>query len=94
MQSQATSWDIRSFFPYTRPVIVLLVSVFLLLVPVVKLLRRTGHHPLWCLFAIFPALNLIAFWYFAYKPWPTDKESRSAETDTLPGADVAECKQV
>jgi len=71
--SQATSWDIRSFYPYTHPVIVLLVAVFLLLVPVVKLLRRTGHHPLWCLFAIFPALNLIAFWYFAYKPWPTDK---------------------
>jgi hypothetical protein len=78
MQSQATSWDIRSLYLYTHPVFPLLVSVFLLLVPVVKLLRRTGHHPLWSLFAIFPALNLIAFWFFAYKPWPKDKESTSA----------------
>ena len=78
MQQQVTTWDIRSFYPYTHPGIVLLVSLFLLLVPVVKLLRRTGHHPLWCLFAIFPGLNLIAFWFFAYKPWPTDKKSTNA----------------
>lgn len=78
MQPQVTTWDIRSFYPFTHPGIVLLVSLFLLLVPVVKLLRRTGHHPLWCLFAIFPGLNLIAFWFFAYKPWPTDKKSTNA----------------
>jgi hypothetical protein len=57
-----------------HPAIVLLILLFLLLVPIVKLLRRTGHHPVWCLFAIVPALNLIAFWLFAFKPWPTDKK--------------------
>jgi len=70
----STSWDIRSFYPYTHPLVVLLVFLFLLLVPVVQLLRRTGHHPVWCLLALFPALNLIAFWLFAFKPWPTDKK--------------------
>jgi hypothetical protein len=61
-----------------HPVVVLLILLFLLLVPVVKLLRRTGHHPVWGLFAIVPALNLIAFWLFAFKPWPTDKKPTNA----------------
>jgi hypothetical protein len=60
------------------PLIFLAVSLFVFLVPVVKLLRRTGHHPLWCLLAIFPALNVIAFWFFAYKPWPTDIRTANA----------------
>jgi hypothetical protein len=47
----------------------------LVLIPVGKLLRRTGHHPVWCILALFPGLNLIAFWFFAFKPWPTDKKS-------------------
>jgi hypothetical protein len=71
----AESWDIRSFYPYAHPVVSLLVFLFLLLVPVMQLLRRTGHRPVWCLLAIFPGLNLIAFWFFAFKPWPTDKTS-------------------
>jgi hypothetical protein len=62
-----------------HPAILLLILVFLLLVPVIKLLRRTGHHPVWCLFAIVPALNLIAFWLFAFKPWPTDKKPTNVE---------------
>jgi hypothetical protein len=53
--------------------ILLLVCLLPCLFPVVKLLRRTGHHPLWCLLAIFPGVNLIAFWFFAYKAWPIDK---------------------
>ena len=70
MQEAAAQVDAQSFFSY-----VLLVSLFLLLVPVVRLLRRTGHHAAWCLLALFPVLNLIAFWFFAFKPWPTDKKS-------------------
>jgi hypothetical protein len=65
-----TAVDLRSF-----PAIALtglLLFLFLLLVPLAKLLRRTGHHPFWSLFAIFPGLNLIAFWFFAFKPWPID----------------------
>jgi hypothetical protein len=65
-------------YPLPNPYVVLLVLLFLLLVPVVKLLRRTGHHPVWCLFAIVPGLNLIAFWLFAFKPWPTDEKPTNA----------------
>jgi len=80
MQGTATSYDVRSFF--TEPIfaMILSVSLFVFLVPVIKLLRRTGHHPLWSLFALFPVLNLIAFWFFAFKPWPTGKFARPAET--------------
>ena len=65
--------DIRSLFTLPIVMTILGVSIFLLLVPVIKVLRRTGPHPLWCLFAIFLCLNLIALWLFAFKPWPTDK---------------------
>lgn len=66
--------DIRSFLPHHSPLFVLLIFLFLFLVPVVKLLRRTGHHPLWSLLAVFPGLNILAFWFFAFKAWPTDKK--------------------
>src|SRR6516225_7266155 len=52
--------DIRSLFTLPIVMTILVVSIFLLLVPVIKVLRRTGHHPLWGLFAIFPGLNLFA----------------------------------
>ena len=75
MQVPATSWDIRSLVSYPSVLVTMLgIYLFLLLVPVIKLLRRTGHHPLWCLFAIFPGVNVIAFWIFAFKPWPIDRK--------------------
>lgn len=64
----ATSWDLRAFgFPIFE--VILGVFIFLFLVPVIKLLLRTGHNPFWCLFALFPGLNFIAFWVFAFKRW-------------------------
>ena len=70
---ESSQWDLRSFPLYF--LVALLVSLFLLLVPVVQLLRRTGRHPLWCILSVF--LNLGALWLFAFKPWPTDKKSAS-----------------
>jgi hypothetical protein len=72
---QATSWDVRSFI--TLPVVLMIIGVvvFVLLVPIARLLRRTGHHAIWCLLALLPGLNFIAFWIFAFKPWPTDRTS-------------------
>ena len=71
----AASWDIRSLMSFPLLAMsTLVIFLFLLLVPVIKLLCRTGHNPLWCLFATFPGLNVIAFWIFAFKPWPTDKK--------------------
>ena len=50
-------------------------SFFIVFIPVIKLLRRTGHNPLWCFLAIVPVINVIAWWYFAFKPWPTDSKA-------------------
>ena len=72
---EAKTIDIMSLITYQVIHIMLGVFLFVLLVPVIKLLRRTGHHPLWCLLAIFPGLNAIAFWFCAFKPWPTEKKS-------------------
>jgi hypothetical protein len=61
---------------YTATYVALASLVFILvLIPVGKLLRRTGHNPVWCLLALFPVLNLIALWFFAFKPWHTDKKA-------------------
>lgn len=74
MQQEATSWDLRSLFSYPSVTLATL-GVFLLLylIPIIKLLRRTGHSAFWCLLALFPGLNVIAFWVFAFKRWPTVK---------------------
>src|SRR5215469_12474112 len=55
---------------------------FLLVVPVVKLLRRTGHHSAWSTFVVFPGLNLIAFWYFAFNPGPPMQSRRMPSTSS------------
>ena len=70
---EAVQWDLRSLF-YVHPSIVLLVFLFFVVVPVVQILRRTGHNPVWCLLALIPGLNFLAFWFLAFKPWPTDKK--------------------
>src|SRR5208283_440594 len=71
---EAGQWDLRSLSSYF-PFVVAVVFLILVLVPIVQLLRRTGHHPIWCILALFPVLNLVALWFFAFKPWPTDKQS-------------------
>lgn len=73
---QEAPWDIRELHGAVG-VVVLLISLILLLVAVVQLLRRTGHNAVWCILALFPVLNIIAFWFFAFKPWPSDKKSGS-----------------
>ncbi len=57
MQEAGTSYDIRSL-NYETLFLMLGVSLFLLLVPVVKLRRRTGHHAAWSLLSIVPGLKL------------------------------------
>ena len=70
---EAVQWDLRSLF-YVHPSIVLFVFLFFVVVPVVQILRRTGHNLVWCLLALVPGLNFLAFWFLAFKPWPTDKK--------------------
>jgi Na+/melibiose symporter-like transporter len=67
--------DIHSF---SATSVALASLVFILvLIPIGKLLSRTGHHSIWCILALFPVLNLFAFWFFAFKPWPTDRKSEN-----------------
>ncbi len=67
---EAQSWDLRSF---PLPIVFLAVFLFLSIFPAVRILQRTGHNPVWCVLAIFPVVNLLAFWFLAFKSWPTDK---------------------
>jgi hypothetical protein len=77
MQETATSYDLRSLFEY-RPFATTFVLYLLAVpVPIIKLLRRTGHNPIWSLFAFIPILNVLAFWVFAFKPWPTNGKPRT-----------------
>jgi len=75
----ATGWDVRSIFVYgPLGLIVPLVAFFLVLVPVGQVLRRTGHHPAWSLLVLFPGVNLIAAWFFAFKAWPMQGATKAA----------------
>ncbi len=67
---EAAQWALRSFFD-VYPFVVLFVFLFFVVVPVVQILRRTCHNPVWCLVALVPGLNFLAFWFLA----PTDKKS-------------------
>ena len=69
MQGQVV--DVHTF--YYSPAF-MLVSFLIVFIPAINILRRTGHSPLWCLLAIVPVINVIAWWYFAFKSWPTDRK--------------------
>lgn len=71
---EAGKWDLRSLYSHF-PFVVAVVFLILVLVPTVQLLRRTGHHPVWSILVLFPVLNLVALWFFAFKQWPTDKQT-------------------
>ena len=70
MQEASTGWDLRSLFPYGP--LFTLVLLFIVLVPVIQVLRRTGHHPAWSLLILVPGMNLLGWWFFAFKRWPIE----------------------
>lgn len=57
-------------FPMHWLIVLVLAST---LIPVARILSRTGHNAGWCVFCLFPLINLILLWVFAFKAWPTDK---------------------
>jgi hypothetical protein len=75
-EQETAQWELPSFF-YVYHSVVLFVFLFVVVVPVVQILRRTGHNSVWWLFALIPDLNFLAFWFLAFKPWPTDKKTAS-----------------
>ena len=54
-------------------ILVLVILVFLasVLIPIARILQRTGHSGWWCLLYFVPLLNLVGLWVFAYVRWPT-----------------------
>jgi hypothetical protein len=40
------------------------------LIPIYKIISRTGHSGWWCLIAFVPLLNWIFVWVFAFSCWP------------------------
>ena len=73
------AWDLRSLFSFPIFMMMSAIFLFLFLVPVIRLLLRTGHSAFWCLLALFPGVNVIAFWVFAFKPWATDAKTLIAK---------------
>jgi hypothetical protein len=55
------------FSPFHWLVVIFIASI---LVPIAKIIRRTGNSPWWCLLFFVPLGNLIGLWLLAYLPWP------------------------
>jgi Na+/melibiose symporter-like transporter len=50
-------------------------------IPVGRILRRTGHHPLWCLTFVVPLVGYLGLWFLAFKRWPIDNSDQQ-ESET------------
>ncbi|CAE6969671.1 hypothetical protein [Paraburkholderia domus] len=55
--------------------IVLLVIAFYLF-PLTRILKKAGFSGWFCLLAVVPLVNLLAFWAFAFIEWPVERRSR------------------
>jgi hypothetical protein len=67
------------FSPFHWLVVLLIIGF--LLVPIARIIRRTGNSPWWCLLFFVPLGNLIGLWLLAFLPWPaTDGAARSSPT--------------
>jgi len=45
-------------------------------IPVARILKRTGHHPLWSLAFLIPIIGYLGLWIFAFKRWPAEQGGR------------------
>jgi Zn-dependent protease with chaperone function len=43
------------------------------IVPVWRILSRTGHSGAWAILGFVPILNIILLWVFAFSKWPVDR---------------------
>lgn len=55
--------------------IIVLLALATYIVPVAKILQRTGFSGWLALLAVIPLVNLVLFWIFAFAPWPQDGNS-------------------
>jgi len=61
--------------------IVLLIVFFMVIVlfPVARILRRTGHSGWWCLLFAIPFVNWLSLWIFAYARWPALDKTKTSQ---------------
>lgn len=52
------------------PIVMLAIILVIVLLPITKILQRTGHSPWWGLLLFIPPLNLIGLWVLAFVRWP------------------------
>jgi hypothetical protein len=49
---------------------IFIILSFLVLSPIIKILRRAGYSEWWALLLYVPVLNVVGLWLFAYGRWP------------------------
>ncbi len=49
--------------------IILIAFILVIGIPIVKILRRTGHSRWWVILYFVPIANLVALWVFANAKW-------------------------
>lgn len=55
--------------------LVVLIYLVVIGLPVSIILRRAGYSRAWAILAIFPLINVIGLWVFAFSKWPAiDKQ--------------------
>ena len=50
--------------------LVVLIYLVVIGLPVSIILRRAGYSRAWAILAIFPLINVIGLWIFAFSKWP------------------------
>jgi hypothetical protein len=47
---------------------------FIYVIPLWRILKRTGFHPAFSFLAIIPVVKLVALYYFAFSEWPNESK--------------------
>lgn len=53
-------------------IFIILIFVFLPVYFTYKIVTKAGFSGLWAIVSLFPILNLIALWVFAFVDWPAE----------------------
>jgi hypothetical protein len=48
-------------------------SALISVIATMKIVQRAGYNGWWVLIIFVPIANMLAFWYFAFSPWPMCK---------------------
>jgi len=57
--------------------IVVLIVLFVLLFPIIKILQKAGYSGWWVLLWFVPIGNVVALWIFAFADWPALRRASS-----------------